>query len=198
MEDGGHVGTQGNMYRLRDRGEARLECQSSVSLLSRYGRQPEKRAFTKPYLCEFCQLTPTNDFVVFCWRQEVEKQRAQSDKNKKTLRRLLTTKGKMRRCRVWLPCSMGAAGTRAWSPWQNHRLVSNVTTSWTPSQWPTTFTRGKARRGPSTARAKARWTSWFKFGMSEEDDTGHVLERHKIEEQIAEERVQCPFCGPRH
>ena len=42
-------------------------------MLSRYGRQPEKRAFTKPYLCAFCQLMPTTDFVVFCWRQEMEK-----------------------------------------------------------------------------------------------------------------------------
>ena len=85
---------------------------------------------------------------------------------------IVTTKEKMRRCRVWLQCSMGAARTRAWSPWQDHRLVSNVTTSWTRSQWPTRALK---------ARAKARCTSWLKFGMSGEDDTGHVLE----------ERVQC-------
>ena len=88
MEAGSHVGTQGDMYRLCDIGEARLERQSSMSYAEQVWEAAKKRAFTKIYLCAFCQLMPTTDFVVFCWRQEVEKQWAQSDKNKKTLRRL--------------------------------------------------------------------------------------------------------------
>ena len=195
MEAGGHVGTQGDMYRLCDIGEARLERQSSMSYAEQVWEAARKTSLHETLLVCVLPAHADNRLCGILLETRGGKAVGAKRQEQEDIAPIVTTKGKMRRCRVWLPCSMGAAGTRAWSPWQNHSLVSNVTTSWTRSQWPTTFTSGNARRGPLKARAKARCTSCFKFDMSGEDDTGHVLEWHKIEEQIAEERVRCRWVG---